>query len=195
MLVPVSWLKDYVDIDIDLNSLAEAMTMSGTMVENILESGQEIDKVVVGRVKEIRPHPNADKLVLGIVDVGTGYCSWSPEPKTLKQETWSRLRWTALLPGGVGIRAGKIRGEDSEGMMCSALELALDLNNLPEEKKEGIYILEGDYAPGTDIRRVLTLNEKVLDLDITTNRPDCLRMVGVAREVGAVTGSPIGCRR
>jgi phenylalanyl-tRNA synthetase beta chain len=191
MLVPVSWLKDYVDIDIDLNSLAEAMTMSGTMVENILESGQEIDKVVVGRVKQIRPHPNADKLVLGIVDVGDRVLQLVTGAKNVKAGDLVPVALDgAVLPGGVGIRAGKIRGEDSEGMMCSALELALDLNNLPEEKKEGIYILEGDYAPGTDIRRVLTLNEKVLDLDITTNRPDCLSMVGVAREVGAVTGVP-----
>ena len=95
-----------------------------------------------------------------------------------------------MLPGGVEVKAGKIRGEDSEGMMCSALELALDLEKLPDEQKEGIYILEGDYAPGTDIREVLTLNEKVLDLDITTNRPDCLSIIGVAREVGAVLGVP-----
>ena len=191
MLVPVSWLKDYVDIDIDLNSLAEAMTMSGTMVENILESGQEIDKVVVGRVKEIRPHPNADKLVLGMVDVGDRVLQLVTGAKNVKAGDLVPVALDgAMLPGGVGIKAGKIRGEDSEGMMCSALELALDLNSLPEEKKEGIYILEGDYAPGTDIRRVLTLNEKVLDLDITTNRPDCLSMVGVAREVGAVLGVP-----
>ena len=137
MLVPVSWLKDYVDIDIDLNSLAEAMTMSGTMVENILESGQEIDKVVVGRVKEIRPHPNADKLVLGMVDGGDRVLQLVTGAKNVKAGDLAPVALDgAVLPGGVGIMAGKIRGEDSEGMMCSALELALDLNNLPEEKKE-----------------------------------------------------------
>ena len=189
MLVPVNWLKDYVDIDIDLKSLAETMTMSGTMVENILESGQEIDKIVVGKVIEIRPHPNADKLVLGMVDVGDRVLQLVTGAKNVKAGDLIPVALDgAVLPGGIKIKAGKIRGEDSEGMMCSALELALDLNSLPEEQKEGIYILEGDYAPGTDIRRVLTLNEKVLDLDITTNRPDCLSVVGVAREVGALLG-------
>jgi phenylalanyl-tRNA synthetase beta chain len=154
MLVPVNWLKDYVDIDIDLNSLAEAMTMSGTMVENILESGREIDRVVVGKVKEIRPHPNADKLVLGMVDVGDRVLQLVTGAKNVKAGDLIPVALDgAVLPGGVEIKAGKIRGVDSEGMMCSALELALDLNNLPEEKKEGIYILEGDYAPGTDIRK------------------------------------------
>ncbi|NLZ92207.1 MAG: phenylalanine--tRNA ligase subunit beta [Clostridiales bacterium] len=191
MLVPVSWLKDYVDIDIDIERLAEAMTMSGTMVESILESGREMEKVVVGKVIEIRPHPNADKLVLGMVDVGDRVLQLVTGAKNVKAGDLIPVALDgAVLPGGVEIRAGKIRGEDSEGMMCSALELALDLNSLPEEKKEGIYILEGDYAPGTDIRKVLTLNEKVLDLDITTNRPDCLSMIGVAREVGAVLGVP-----
>lgn len=87
MLVPVSWLKDYVDIDIDIERLAEAMTMSGTMVESILESGREMEKVVVGKVIEIRPHPNADKLVLGMVDVGDRVLQLVTGAKTLKQGT------------------------------------------------------------------------------------------------------------
>jgi phenylalanyl-tRNA synthetase beta chain len=193
MLIPVNWLKDYVDINKDIQSLAETMTMSGTMVELILESGQVIDKVVVGRVKEIKPHPNADKLVLGLVDVGERVVQLVTGAKNVKAGDLIPVALDgAVLPGGVEIKAGKIRGEDSEGMMCSALELALDLNNLPKEQQEGIYILKGEYTPGTDIRDVLNLNEKVLDVDITTNRPDCLSMIGVAREVGAVLGVP--CR-
>lgn len=191
MLVPVNWLKDYVDIDTDIDSLAEAMTMSGTMVELVLESGQVIKRVVVGRVKEIKPHPNADKLVLGMVDVGDRVVQLVTGAKNVKEGDFIPVALDgAVLPGGVEIKAGNIRGEDSEGMMCSALELALDLSNLPEWQKEGIYILEGEYEPGTDIREVLTLNEKVLDVDITTNRPDCLSMLGIAREVGAVQGVP-----
>ncbi|MFA6670614.1 MAG: phenylalanine--tRNA ligase subunit beta, partial [Bacillota bacterium] len=191
MLVPVNWLKDYVDIDTDIDSLAETMTMSGTMVELILDSGQTIEKVVVGRIKEIKPHPNADKLVLGMVDVGDRVLQLVTGAKNVKSGQLIPVALDgAVLPGDVEIKAGRIRGEDSEGMMCSALELALDLDSLPEEQKEGIYILEGEYKPGTDIREALKLNDKVLDVDITTNRPDCLSMLGVAREVGAVTGAP-----
>lgn len=191
MLVPINWLKEYVDIETDIDNLAEVLTMSGTMVERVLETGQVIDKVVVGKVKEIKPHVNADKLVLGIVDVGDRQVQIVTGAKNVKAGDFIPVALDgAMLPGNVEIKAGKIRGEDSEGMMCSAMELALDLDELPAEQKEGIYILEGEYKPGTDIRKVLKLDEKVLDVDITTNRPDCLSMIGVAREVGAVFKTP-----
>lgn len=191
MLVPVNWLKDYVDIDMDINELADTMTMSGTKVELVLEAGQAMEKVVVGKVLEMKPHPNADKLVIGMVDVGDKTLQIITGALNVKQGHYIPVALDgAVLPGGVEIKAGKIRGEDSEGMMCSALELALDLDKLSQQDKEGIYILEGQCKPGTDIREVIRLDEKVIDFEITTNRPDCLCMIGVAREVGATLGIP-----
>lgn len=191
MLVPINWLRDYVDIETDIDTLADMLTMSGTMVERVLESGQVINNVVVGRVLEIKPHPNADKLVCGIVDVGDRKIQLVTGAKNVQGGDLIPIALDgAILPGGVEIKLGKIRGVDSEGMMCSALELALDLEKLSDKQREGIYILEGHHSPGTDIRKVLTLDEKVLDVEITTNRPDCLCMLGVAREVAAVLDIP-----
>ncbi len=191
MLVPINWLRDYVDIGTDIETLSDMLTMSGTMVERILKSDQVIDKVVVGRVQEIKPHPNADKLVIGIVDIGNENIQLVTGAKNVQAGDYIPVALDgAVLPGDVEIRGGKIRGEDSQGMMCSALELALDLEKLSAKQREGIYILEGQHKPGTDIKEVLTLDEKVLDVEITTNRPDCLCMLGVAREVGAVLGVP-----
>jgi phenylalanyl-tRNA synthetase beta chain len=191
MLVPVNWLKDYVEIDMDINELADTLTMSGTKVELILEASQVIEKVVVGKVLEMRPHPNADKLVIGRVDVGNTVLQLVTGALNVKQGHYVPVALDgAVLPDGTEIKSGKIRGEDSEGMFCSALELAMDLDKLSGQQKEGIYILDGEYKPGTDIRKVLRLDDKVIDFEITTNRPDCLSMIGVAREVGATFGIP-----
>ncbi len=191
MLVPVNWLKDYVDIGMDVDQLADILTMSGTKVELIQEAGEVIDRIVVGKVTEIKPHPNADKLLIGMVDVGDRVLQLVTGALNVKKGDFIPVALDgAVLPGGTEINAGRIRGEDSEGMMCSALELALDLDSLTEEKKEGIFILDGEYTPGTDIREVISLNEKVIDFEITTNRPDCLSILGIAREVGAALGVP-----
>jgi len=191
MLVPVNWLKDYVDIGIDVEELADILTMSGTKVELIQEAGEVIDRVVVGKVIEMKPHPNADKLLIGMVDVGDRVLQLVTGALNVKEGDLIPVALDgAVLPGGTEINAGRIRGEDSEGMMCSALELALDLDSLTEEKKEGIFILDGEYTPGTDIREVISFNEKVIDFEITTNRPDCLSIFGIAREVGAALGVP-----
>lgn len=191
MLVPVNWLKDYVDIDVDAETLADKMTMSGTKVELIIEASEEIKKVVVGKVLEMKPHPNADRLLIGMVDVGNQVLQIVTGAQNVKVGDYVPVALDgAVLPGEIEIRTSMMRGVESQGMMCSALELTMDLSKLPEEKKEGIYILDGEYEPGTDITKILKLQEKVIDFEITTNRPDCLSMVGVAREVGATFRVP-----
>ena len=186
MLVPIKWLKDYVDIKVDSKGYADAMTMSGSKVEKVEELGKEIENVVVGKILKIEDHPAADKLVIGQVDVGTEVIQIVTGATNIKEGDYIPIAKNgATLPGGVKIKKGKLRGVESNGMMCSAQELALDLDNLPEDMLDGIYILDKEYPLGVDIKDILGLNDAVVEFEITTNRPDCLSIVGIARETAA----------
>jgi len=189
MLVPIKWLKDYVDIKADSKSYADAMTMSGSKVERIEDLGKEIENVVVGRILKIEEHPAADKLVVGQVDVGTEVVQIVTGASNIREGDYIPVALNgSTLPGGVKIRKGKLRGVESNGMMCSAQELALDLDDLPESMLDGIYILDREYPLGADIKEVLGLNDSVIEFEITNNRPDCLSIVGIARETAATFG-------
>ncbi len=191
MLVPMNWLKDYVEINVDTKTLADAMTMSGTKVEEIFKSGEEVKNVVVGKVLEMKGHPGADRLFIGNVDIGSSVLQIVTGARNVREGDYVPIALDgAVLPGGVKIESGRIRGEESQGMMCSALELNLDLDKIPEDRREGIYILEHSFKPGTDIKEVLDLDEEVIEFEITTNRPDCLCITGIAREVSATLGTP-----
>jgi phenylalanyl-tRNA synthetase beta chain len=187
MLVPLSWLRDYVDFGLTPDQLAEELTMRGLEVKGITISGAEWSSVVVGRLLGVERHPNADKLWLTTVDAGGG----SPLQIVCGADN---IRVGQLVPvalvgselvGGRRIERSKIRGVESQGMLCSAIELGLG------EDAEGIHILgEGDeFAIGTDLRAIL--GEAVLDVDVKPNRGDALSMVGVAREVAAFTGTSV----
>ncbi|HWR61728.1 MAG TPA: phenylalanine--tRNA ligase subunit beta [Clostridia bacterium] len=189
MLVPIKWLKDYIDIKADPKSYADAMTMSGSKVERIEDLGKEIENVVVGRILKIEEHPAADKLVVGQVDVGTEVIQIVTGASNIREGDYIPVALNgSTLPGGVKIRKGKLRGVESNGMMCSAQELALELDNLPESMLDGIYILDREYPLGADIKEVLGLNDSVIEFEITNNRPDCLSIVGIARETAATFG-------
>jgi phenylalanyl-tRNA synthetase beta chain len=187
MKVPLKWLKEYVDIDIGPKELADRLTMSGSKVETVEELGKEITNVVVGKILTLEKHPDADKLQVAKVDVGS---------KTIQIVTGAAnvavgdLIPIALdgstLPGGHEIKAGKLRGVESFGMMCSINELGLTKNDYPEAVEDGIFILGRDIKLGADIKEVLGLNETVIEFEITPNRPDCLSILGIARET-AVT--------
>ncbi len=186
MLVPIKWLKDYVDIKVDSKGYADAMTMSGSKVERIEELGKEIENVVVGKILKIESHPAADKLVIGQVDVGTEVIQIVTGADNIKEGDYVPIAKNgSTLPGGVKIKRGKLRGIESNGMMCSAQELALELDNLPEELLDGIYILDKEYPLGADIKDILGLNDTVIEFEITNNRPDCLSIIGIARETAA----------
>lgn len=190
MLVPMKWLKDYVDIEVDSKSYVDAMTMSGSKVEAISELGKEIENVVVGKILKIESHPAADKLIIGQVDVGTEVIQIVTGANNIKEGDYIPIaKHGSTLPGGVKIKKGKLRGIESNGMMCSAQELALDLDNLPEDMLDGIYILDKEYPLGADIKEILGLNDAVIEFEITNNRPDCLSIVGIARETAATFGS------
>lgn len=184
MLVPMSWIKDYVDIDCDIIEFTDAMTMSGSKVEGYEELGKEITKVVVGKILKIEGHPDADKLIVTQVEVGkkeiiqivTGADNVSEGdyvPIALVGST---------LPGGINIKKGKLRGIPSNGMMCSIEELGFSKEDYPNAPEHGIFIFEKQYDLGKDVKEIFGLNDKVVEYEITSNRPDCQGILGIARE-------------
>lgn len=192
MLVPVKWLKDYVDINVDIKTFADSMTMSGSKVEAIEEMGKEIENVVVGKILKVERHPDADKLVITQIDVGSETIQIVTGAANIKEGDYIPVAQNgSSLPGGVKIKKGKLRGIESNGMLCSAQELSIPLDTLPPELLDGIYILEKEYPLGMDIKEVLGLNDAVIDFEITNNRPDCLSMIGIARETAATLGEKL----
>jgi phenylalanyl-tRNA synthetase beta chain len=183
MKVPVSFLKDYVDINIDAKKLGDLLTLSGSKVEEVITSGDEIQNVVTGKILKIEPHPDAEKLVICQIQVGS--------EETIQIVTGANnmkendIVPVALhgssLPGGVKIKKGKLRGIPSNGMMCSEEELGL----AEEGTAHGLMILPEDTEVGKNIKEVLDLDNAVIDFEITSNRPDCLSIVGMARETAA----------
>ncbi|MDI3518976.1 MAG: phenylalanyl-tRNA synthetase beta chain [Caldanaerobacter sp.] len=185
MLVSLSWLKEFVDIDEDAKTIAEGLTMSGSKVEGIKSYGEEISNVVVGQIVSLEKHPNADKLWVGIVDIGSEKLQIVTGAENIKVGDYIPVALHgATLPGGVKIKRSKLRGVESEGMMCSAEELGLDESLLPEYQRNGIFILP-PLPLGMDINEALQLKDDVLEFEITPNRPDCLSVVGIARETAA----------
>ncbi len=188
MLVPLSWLKEYVPVDIPTAELAHRLTMAGVEVGGIKETGAEWDpgKVVVGEVVKVEPHPNADRLTLPTVDLGgeavTVVCG-APNVAAGQKIAFARegARLFSARSGRIEpLRAANIRGVKSAGMVCSALELGIG------DDHHGILVLDEDAAPGMPL--VHHLGDAVLDVDVTPNRPDCLSVLGVAHEVAALTG-------
>ncbi|KKC29440.1 phenylalanyl-tRNA synthetase subunit beta [Caldanaerobacter subterraneus subsp. pacificus DSM 12653] len=181
----LSWLKEFVDIDEDAKTIAEGLTMSGSKVEGIKSYGEEISNVVVGQIVSLEKHPNADKLWVGIVDIGSEKLQIVTGAENIKAGDYIPVALHgATLPGGVKIKRSKLRGVESEGMMCSAEELGLDESLLPEYQRNGIFILP-PLPLGMDINEALQLKDDVLEFEITPNRPDCLSVVGIARETAA----------
>ena len=194
MLVSVKWLRDYVDIDMDVKEFADMMTMTGTKMETVEYFGEDIENVVVGKILEINPHPNADKLIVTKVDAGEKVLQIVTGAKNVKVGDYIPLAiHGAKLPGGIKIKTGKLRGEVSEGMMCSAAELGIDEKYVEEYKKNGIFLLdyEDSYETGKDVKEVLGINDAVIDFELTSNRPDCRCVIGIAREAAVTVGKKV----
>lgn len=181
MRLLISWLKEYVDFDDTPQGLAEKLTFSGTEVEGIETIGSTFDGVVVGEVLEVSKHPNADKLTLCKVNTGSGEMTvvcGAPNVRPGIKVPFARVGVT--LPNGLTLKSAKIRGVVSEGMLCAADELKIS------EDHSGLMILDDKWAPGTPLSAVLGPPETILDLEVTPNRPDCLSVLGMAREVAAL---------
>ncbi len=186
MKASIEWLKEYADINVTAKELADTLTMTGSKVETIEEQGADIQNVVVGKILEIKPHEDSDHLVVTKVNIGTEILQIVTGAKNINVgDIVPIAKDGAKLPGGVEIKTGKLRGVDSCGMMCSVGELGLDINNYPNQIAEGIMILDPKMEEkiGEDIKEVLGINQTVIDFEITPNRPDCLSIEGLGREV------------
>ena len=169
------------------------MTMTGTKTETVEYYGQEISNVVVGKILKIEGHPDADKLVVAQVEVGQDQpVQIVTGAKNVSEGDYIPVALDgAKLPGGVTINNGELRGVKSNGMMCSCNELGIDEKYVDDYKKNGIYLLdmEDTYVPGMDIKEVLGLNDAVINFELTSNRPDCRCMIGIAREAAVTLGT------
>lgn len=185
MKMSLSWLKRYVDIDVPVEALCEKMVMSGFEVESVEDLSQTMDNVVAARILKLEKHPDADRLQICQMDVGAAGPIQIVTGATNVFE--GALVPAALhdshLPNGTHIKRGKLRGVESNGMLCSGEELGLKESDYPGAEEYGILILHEDCAPGTDMREVLHLNDVIIDFKITANRPDCQSVLGVAREI------------
>ena len=188
MKAPMKWLKEYVEIDMDAQSYAEKMIMSGTGVEGVDNTGAGFDGVVVGKVLTCVMHPDSDHLHICTVDVGAEEPSQivCGAPNVAAGQLVPVALPGAHLPGGVKIKAGKLRGVASNGMICSGPELGVPEGLYPHCGEAGIVVISEDVAPGTDVKDVFGLGDDVIDFEVLANRPDCLSVWGLARESSAV---------
>lgn len=195
MLVPVKWLRDYVNIDKEIQEFADMMTMTGSKVEKVEFFGKETNGVEVCKILEIEQHPDADRLKVTKVEVANG--------ETLQIVTNATnisvgdyvpvARIGATLPGDFKIKKGKLRGVLSEGMFCGAEELTIPSQFVEEHKKDGIYILDHQdtFELGMDVREALGINDALIEFEITSNRPDCRSIIGIAREAAVTLGTDL----
>ncbi len=193
MNLSMKWLADYVTLDTTVKEFCAAMTMSGSKVEVATTEGSEIKNVVVGKLLSVVPHENSDHLVVCQVDVGqeqpiqivTG------APNVKAGDIVPVALCGAELPNGVKIKKGKLRGVESNGMLCSLGELGLTVHDFPYAIADGIFIIQEDCQIGQDIHEAIGLNDTSVEFEITSNRPDCLSVTGLAREAAATYHVPL----
>lgn len=182
MKVPYSWLQDYVDINVTPQELGDKLTLTGSQLEEVIVQGETIDKVVTGKITKIEKHPDADKLSICQVNIGTEEIQIVTAATNMKeQDVVPVALHGSTLADGTKIKKGKLRGVASNGMFCSEEELGI----AGDKPVHGLMILPQDTELGRDIKEILGLNKAILDFDITSNRPDCLCMIGMARETAA----------
>lgn len=191
MLVPIKWMKQYVEINTDDKTLADKLTLTGSHVDAVIDYEKKVINVVTGKILEIEQHPNADKLIVTQIDIN------KEEPvqiitgaKNVKVgDIVPVCLEGAELPIGLKIKKSNFRGLPSYGMMCSYEELGFDDKVIPKEARDGIAILPPTTELGKDIKEVLELDGSALEVEVTFNRPDCLNIVGMARETAATLGT------
>lgn len=191
MKASIEWLEEYSDIDVDSVKLGDILTMTGSKVETVEQKGNDIKNVVVGKILEIKKHEDSDHLVVTQVDLGNEKVQIVTGANNIKEgDIVPIAKDGSELPGGVKIKKGLLRGVESCGMMCSVGELGLDISNYPGQIENGIMILDKKLEKdlGKDIVEVLNLKEDIIEFEITPNRPDCLSIEGLGREVSASLG-------
>jgi len=186
MLLPVNWLKNYVDLSISSKEIADGLTYSGSHVESITSMNKGIENVVVAKLESIETHPNADKLLVCKASTGPNKYTVVTGAKNLKSGDYVPLALPgAKLPGGIEIGITDFRGVESQGMLCSLKELGYADNVIPKEMRDGIFVFDKDYELGQDVVNLMQLDDDIIEFEITPNRPDCLSIYGMAREASA----------
>lgn len=201
MNTPLSWIKAYVpELDVTPQEYTDAMTLSGTKVEGYECLDADLDKIVVGQIEKIEKHPDADKLVICQVNIGTettqivtgaqNVAVGQKIPVVLDGGRVAGGHDGSKTPGGIKIKKGKLRGIESNGMMCSIEELGSTREMYPDAPEDGIYILKEDAVVGSDAVELLGLHDSVFEYEITSNRVDCFGVLGIAREAAATFNKP-----
>lgn len=186
MLLPIKWLKDYVDFDFDVKKLADGLSNSGSHVESIIIPDDGLNKIVVGKIEKIEKHPDADKLVICSVNVGDEILQIVTGASNVFEGAIVPVALHgSTLADGVKIKKGKLRGVESNGMLCSLEELGFENSVIPKEAKNGIFIFPEGTEIGKSAIEVLFMDNEILELEITPNRPDCLSIMGMAVETAA----------
>ncbi len=188
MLVPVKWLKEYADINLDINEFADKMILSGSNIETVEELVKGFSKIVVGKIVKLEKHPEADKLQICQIDIGSEVIQIITGAQNVFEGAYiPTILDGGILPDGTKIKSGKLRGLESNGMLCSAKELGFVDKVIPTSHRDGIMILEEGLTLGQDILEAMDLkDEEVIEFEITPNRSDCLSIIGMARETAAV---------
>lgn len=191
MKVSLNWLREYAPFDCDIHTFSEEMTMAGQKVEVYETPKDHCKNVVIGQVLEIEKHPNAEKLVICKIDVGTQILQIVTGAKNLTVGDKIPVALDgSVLPCGKEIHKGELRGVESNGMLCSLSELGLTKHDFPNAVEDGIMVLDTDAPLGTDAVKVLGMDDYMVEFEITPNRPDCLSILGLAREAGAAFKVP-----
>lgn len=187
MVVLLSWLKDFVDIDVSIDVLCDKLVKAGFEVDSVTDLSKSYQNIVVGKITQIEKHPNADKLLVCQVDLGKESVQIVTGAHNIAVgDVVPVCTDGAVLPSGKEIRTGDLRGVTSYGMFCGGSELGLTSADFEKAGVDGIFILDDKYPLGTDINEVLGTNDFLLDIELTANRPDCNSVIGMAREVAAV---------
>jgi len=191
MKISLNHLKNYVDINVSVNELCDKMIMAGFEVESIESAGDKLVNVVVARIEELKPHENSDHLQICQMNIGKeNLVQIVTGAQNVKVgDLVPAALDNSILPCGMNIKAGKLRGVESNGMLCSGEELCLTEDDYKGASVHGILILDDRFPVGTDMREVLGLDDYVIDFKITANRPDCNCFLGVAKEMSVVLGT------
>lgn len=187
MLVPINWLNNYVKVDeMDIDLLEKELIMSGSNTEGINNLGNSFENIVIGKIETIDEHPNADSLFIMQVNIGKKKIQIITSATNCNVNDYVPVALDgAVIADGTKIKKGKLRDEVSEGMLCSLEEMGFNKSVIPQKYVHGIYILNGEFTLGEDIKTALKLDDPIIEFEITPNRPDCLSMLGMARETAA----------
>ena len=195
MKVSLNWLRDYVDVNCSARDYAKMMTHTGTKVEDFELLGEELKNIFVGKVLSVEKHKDSDHLNICKVDMGDRVLQIVTGAQNVTVGSLVPVAVDgAVVAGGKKIKSGKLRGEVSEGMLCSLEELGLTKNDFPYADEDGIFLLKEECKLGDDVKKICMLGDTVVDFELTFNRPDCLAMHGIARETAVTLGNSLSIK-